>query len=335
MNPSNTRWNKNKALSYIQDLSLAFQKSRTLLTAMHFDVFTLIGERSLSAEDVANQLDFSIRGVERLLNALAALDILIKKDFKFSNTESSKTFLVQGSPDYLGNMEHLSSLWDNWGDLNQAVATGEPVNHHEITEKDEDWIEAYVSSNHWKACVESSDIIKMINLRDVNKVLDLGGGTGKYAVEFVKAKPNIEAVVFDFPNVISHTEKYIGKSGLTDRITTIGGDFHKDDLGSGYDMVVISNVVQYQSIWDNVKMLQKVYDSLNINGQLVIHDQIIDDDRKSPQRAALYALNMLINTKSGNCYTETDLWIMMKEAWFKNIKRVDTNFETSLMLGER
>lgn len=329
------KWNKNKSLAYIQDLSVAYQKSRTLLTAMHFDIFTIIGNREFTAEEVADQLDMSKRGIERLLNALTALNLLNKNEFKFSNTDSSKAFLVQGSPDYLGNMEHLSSLWDNWGELNKAVETGEPVNFHHIEEKDEEWIEAYISSNHWKACVESNDIIRKLNLKNVNKILDLGGGTGKYSVEFVKAKQDIEAVVFDYPSVIELTKKYIGKSGLSEKITTIGGDFQNDEIGKGYDMIFISNVINYQSIWQNVGMLQKAYDALNIGGQVVIHERIINDDRTAPVISALNSLNLLVNTKQGDCYTETDIWIMMKESWFKDIKRIDTNFDSNLMIGIR
>jgi SAM-dependent methyltransferase len=240
----------------------------------------------------------------------------MKKEFKFYNTESAKAFLVQGSSDYLGDMEHLSSLWDAWGDLNEAVAKGEPVKYEDLSEKDDEWIEAYISSNHWKACIEANEIINSINLRNVTKVLDLGGGTGKYAVEFVKAKSDIQAVVVDYPNVIEHTKDYIAKSGLSDKITTMSGDYlNLDSYGNDFDLVIISNIIQYNSIWTNVKMLQRIYDSLKSGGQLVIHDQIISDDRTSPEKAALYALNMLVNTKDGNCYTETDIWIMMKEAW--------------------
>jgi hypothetical protein len=66
MNQNVRKWNKSKALSYVEELSLAFKKSRTLLTAMHFDIFTLIGDRMLTAEDIANQLNISLKGVERL-----------------------------------------------------------------------------------------------------------------------------------------------------------------------------------------------------------------------------------------------------------------------------
>lgn len=329
------QWNKNKALSYIDELSYAFQKSRTLFAAMQFDIFTLIGDRHLSSDDIAEQLNLDKRATDRLLNALTSLGLLNKKDFNFSNTESSKTFLVKGSPDYLGNMEHLSTLWENWGGLSDAVKTGEPVNYEPIKEKNDEWLEAYISSNHWKASVEASDVIKHINLRDVNKVLDLGGGSGKYAVEFVRAKPDINAVVFDYPRVIEYASEYVGKSGLSDKISTIGGNVLTDDIGSGYDLIFISYVLQDYSIWDNVSILQKAYDALKVNGQCVVHEKIINDDRSSPEKAVLHSLNMLINTKAGDCYTETDIWIMMKEAWLKDIQRYDTDFESSLMTGIR
>jgi hypothetical protein len=94
-------------------------------------------------------------------------------------------------------------------------------------------------------------------------------------------------------------------------------------------------VINEFSIWDNVKILQKVFDSMKRDGWVVINEIIIDDDRTAPVHSALYALNMLVNTLEGDSYTETDIWIMLRESWFADIKRLETEFETTLMMGKK
>ena len=82
-------------------------------------------------------------------------------------------------------------------------------------------------------------------------------------------------------------------------------------------------------------LIKKVYYAIKPGGKIIIHDYIIDDDRTSPEEAALFALNMLVNTKAGDTYIYTDIWIMLQEAWFRDIYRIDTEKGTSLIIGTR
>lgn len=335
MKSLNIPFHNDKQKSYIHELAYSFQKSKVLFTAIELDIFTLLGDGFKTSKEIATEIGADERSTNRLMNALVTLELLEKKAMKFQNTDYSKRYLSRSSVDFLGDMTHVMHLWDKWNKLTEAVITGQPVDYKDINEKEDHWVEALVSSTHWTASKEAKDVIEFVEARGVKRFLDLGCGSGLYAMEFLKKHPSIEAVCFDVPKVIPHTKKHIKREGFEGKIEILEGDFMADNIGEGYDMIFVSNVVHEYSIWDNIKLLQKAYHALNPNGTIVLHDYIIDDNRTKPCTSVMMSLNMLVNTKAGDTYTETDIWVMLKESWFSDITKINTQHDTSIITGKK
>lgn len=323
------------SVSAILEIANAFKKSKTLLSACELDIFSTLGDEPKTSKEVSYDLGLSEKAVDRLMNALCCMQLLEKTGNKFTNTKGTRRFLVRGSQEYLGSMMHLTHMWETWGTLTEVIRTGESIRNAPINEKDDKWVKSFVKSMHRRSLMQAPDIVKMIDLSNVNKMLDLGCGSGLYSMEFVKEKPSIQAYAFDYPKVIEFADEHLKEAGLGNSVITMSGDVHKDDFGSGYDLVFVSFLLHYYSLWDNVKLLQKVYDSLNRGGTLVIQEHVIDDDRTQPEEAVVLSLHMLINTLGGDSFTETDLWIMLKEAWFKDFKNIKTMFGTNLIIAHK
>jgi hypothetical protein len=79
-------WNPGRLL----ELSGYYWKTCTLHAAVKLDVFTAIGDSHLGIEDIASNFGGDKRGVGMLLNALTAMNLLIKTDDQFSNTDAGK-----------------------------------------------------------------------------------------------------------------------------------------------------------------------------------------------------------------------------------------------------
>ncbi len=152
---------------------------------------------------------------------------------------------------------------------------------------------------------------------------------------FVRAKAGISATVFDLPNVVSLTQKYVEQEGLADKVKTVGGDYMVDDLGSGFDLVFLSAIIHSNSVEENRKLIRKCAQALNPNGQVVVQDFIMDEDRTSPAHGALFALNMLVGTEAGDTYTESEVRRWMEEAGLSNLIRKDTHFGATLIMSRK
>ncbi len=317
----------------IMEMVMAFQRSRVLLTAYELELFTVLGNESKSSAEVAGALGTEKRATDRLMNALCALELVDKRENRFSNTPLARRLLVKHSPDFMGNLYHMVNLWDTWSTLTQAVLKGTTVMEKKINDRGEEWLTAFIAAMHNRAKKHAPEVVGKLDLSKVTRVLDVGGGSGAYAMAFVKARPNINAAVFDLPNVIPITHRYIEKEGFAGKIKTIVGDYTVDQLGKGYDLIFLSAIIHSNSNEVNAKLLKKCSEALNPGGQVVIQDFIMDEDRTTPPSSALFALNMLVSTEAGDTYTESEVRDWMTAAGLTGIKRIDTPFGTSLIYG--
>ncbi len=322
--------------STITDSVYAFREARVLLTAYELDLFSLLGSGWKSSEEVARLAETNPRATDRLLNALCASGYLVKRKGEFSNTPLASRFLVKGNPGYLGGLMHQVSLWNSWGTLTDAVRMGSSVaRRHPANEHVVDWLAAFIAAMHTRATRQAPAIVSMINLKGVKRVLDVGGGSGAFSMAFVRARKGIAAVVFDLPSVTTLTNGYIDAENLGDQISVVAGDYTTDPLVAGFDLVFMSAVIHSNSSTINGQLFKKAFEALNSEGRLVVLDYIMNDDRTSPSAGAYFSLNMLVNTRDGDTYTESEVRGWMEDAGFDKVSRTKTRFGTELMTGKK
>ena len=316
-----------------RDIVYGFQTSRILLTSLEMEIFTALGEELKTSEEVSRILNSDARATDRLMNALCALDFLKKQNGKFSNTSFSSKYLVKGKPDYISNLMHSVNLWDSWSDLTSTIRAGKGVPR--VNSGSKIWLENFIEAMNYRAVKQVPGDISMLDLTEVRTVLDVGGGSGAYSMGFVKAKKDISAVVFDLPDVIPLTQKYIAEAGLEGKIKTIKGNYLYDDLGPGYDLIFLSAIVHSNSFEENKNLIQKCTKALNKNGQIVIQDYAMNEERTSPASGAFFALNMLVNTQAGDTFTENEIYSWLENAGLKNITRKDISHGAAQIVGRK
>jgi SAM-dependent methyltransferase len=305
----------------IQELANQFRASRVFLTAYELGIFTAVGDGSKTSEEVAKEIKTNPRATDRLMNALVTLSLLNKTHGKFSNTGLTAKHLVKGKPGYMAGLSHIVNLWDNWSTMTESVRRGTSAFIRKtVNERGEDWLEAFIAAMHSRK-QQAVMIAEMLDFTDVSSVIDIAGGSGLFVTEFLRRKPDMKAFVFDLPNVIPITEKYIRQEGFEGKVKMITGDYLKDDLGSGYDIAFLSAIIHSNSPDENKLLFSKCYKALNKNGKLVVVDWIMDESRTSPEAGAMFALNMLVATEAGDTYTESEVKNWMEETGFGSITR--------------
>jgi len=319
----------------IMDMARAFQRSRVLLTGYELGLFTVLGDESKTSFEVATALGTGDRATDRLMNALSAIGLLEKKRGRFSNSPLASRVLVKDKPDFMAGLMHSVHLWDSWSTLTQAVRHGKSVVSRDTNEWGEERLTAFIASMHQRACQQAPALVALLDLSGVSRVLDIGGGSGAYSMAFARAKEVIKATVFDLPNVIALSRGYIEKEGLSNKVEAVAGDYNADELGSGFDLVFLSAIIHINSPEGNRELIRKGAEALNPQGQMVIQDFVMDEGRTTPALGALFALNMLVATESGDTYTESEIRMWMEEAGLPDVVRKDTGFGSSLIIGRR
>ncbi len=295
----------------IRKIWSGFQSARVLLTANNYRVFDYL-KKHRTAKALAKDIDADRRAAEILLDALTGLGLVRKQKGRYKNTGMSSRYLVSGSSHYQGDIiKHADTLWDNWSGLDKVLRSGTPYRKSQNHS-------AFILGMHNLAVLKAREIVKWIGLRGVQKVLDLGGGPGTYAMEI--AKKGIHVTLFDTPETIKIARRIIKNKNMPN-IEFIRGDFLSDDIGEGYDLIFISQIFHSYPEKDSITVLKKCRKALKLNGRVVIQEFFIYEDRAHPVQSSLFSINMLVNTEEGRCYSPDEIKDWFLRTGFKKIRK--------------
>ena len=315
----------------VNELIRGFMASRAVLTALELDVFTAVAGGA-SGDQVAERIKTSPRGTAMLLNALVALKLLRKDNGVFKNTPVSARFFVTNSPDSARMaLLHTANLWRRWSNLSESVRTGTPA----AKAGDGGWVNTFIAAMDRNARERTQAVMNAVGTDGIQRILDLGGGSGAYSIAFARANPRASAEVLDLPDVIPLTQEYIRKAGLADRVHARAGDMLRDSLGTGFDLVLVSAICHMFSPAENRSLFQRARAALAPGGRLLVQDFILEPEKTAPRFATLFSLNMLVGTVGGASYSEQEYAGWLKEAGFPEVHRVRLPGPAGIMIGTR
>ena len=311
-------WNAGQLI----ELSGYFWKTGTLHAGVKLDIFTIIGDRRMGAAEIARKLDGAVKGVERLLNALTAMDLLEKTDDGYANLASVKALLSKDSGGYIGHIIlHHHHLVPSWVQLDQAVRSGNPVRTR-ASFSDEQWRKNFLMGMFNLAMGLAPQIVAVVDLSGCRHLLDLGGGPGTYAIHFCRHNPGLEATVFDLPTTRPFAEKTIAAFNLTQRIRFMEGDYLNDEINGRYDAIWLSHILHAEGPRQCQALIGKAVNALEPGGSIFVHDFFLNDRLDGPLFPALFSLNMLLGTDYGQSYCEGQVVDMLTNAGVRDVQRI-------------
>ena len=314
-----------------RELSLAeifqlgyYWETKILLTAVKLDVFSAIDERPKSGQDIAGRLQADPPTLGLLLNALVAMKLLTKEAELYGNSSIAIKYLVRSSPQYVGHLLLLHDAeWNNWGKLEETIRTGKRTVDRHVFETDPELGSHVLAVLNRIGQRSGPDLAKRLKLAGGERVCDLGGGAGTNAIAFCQVYPDLHATVFDLPETLKLTEKTVKEAGLESRITLHPGDFNRNPLGGPYDVVLMSDILHYQTFDMNQDLVKKVYGALAPGGRLVVKDRFLDEAGTGPAWTTAFAVHILVNTQKGSCFQASDAMQWLYAAGFSSVVELE------------
>jgi ubiquinone/menaquinone biosynthesis C-methylase UbiE len=318
----------------ILELARGFMASRVLLSGAELDLFTLLAKESLTAEEIAAATKTELRGVAILLDALSALGFLVKKDGRYLAEPSAAPLLSAAAPDSILPMVlHMGTVWHNWSEITDIVLGKTTAGLKTKGALAQGNRKAFIGAMHVVASKAAPEVVAAINPGQARRLLDVGGGSGTYTLAMLSAMPEMRATLFDLPPVIEMARERVQAADMLDRVELVNGDFYKDDLPSGHDLVLLSAIIHQNGYEQNEVLYGKIYRALNPGGRIVIRDHVMSADRTQPLEGALFAVNMLAGTAGGRTYTFEEIKDGLTAAGFTRINLIQTKGMFSLVEG--
>lgn len=308
----------------IFELSGKYWESFALHTGVELDIFTLLDEEGMTIDEIATELSLSKRGTKVLVSALTALGFLEKEGEIYYDSRDAVEFLSKNSPEYLGYIvKHHHYLSKYWVSLPKAVKTGNPVKKRSLHKPEKNELEAFLMGMFNNASLIAPKVADLLDLRECTTLLDLGGGPGTYAIHFCLKNPQLEAKVYDLSQSSVFANKLISGFGLKSRIKFVPFDFTKESIKEKFDAVWLSHILHGEGEKTARKIVKKAVSSLNKKGKIFIHEFVLDDEGCGPLFPAIFSLNMLVVTKKGKSYTESEIKNFLISSGVEEIETLD------------
>ncbi len=325
----------------IMKLGFGYWASKTLLSAVEFGLFTELAGGPLDAQSIGKRLKLHPRGLHDFLDALVALGMLTKSGGHYANTPETAHFLDRNKVSYVGGFLQMSSvrLYSFWGNLTEALRTGEPQN--EAKQGRDLFDEIYKNPEHLRSFLKAMTGISLRTAAVIaqkfpwtsyKSFADIGAAEGCIPAAVAEAHPHLKGIGFDLPGVQPHFEAYIAGHNLSSRVSFKGGDFFADPL-PGADVLIMGRILHDWSVARRRELIGKAFAVLPDKGALLIYETIIDDERRQNAFGLLMSLNMLIETREGADYTGADCMGWMKEAGFRETRVEHLLGPDSMVIG--
>jgi ubiquinone/menaquinone biosynthesis C-methylase UbiE len=316
----------------LQDVSRGYQSSVVLLTACKMGVFDALGDASRTARDLAGALRLDARALEIVLLALAS-DGFLKADGKggFRVADKYAPYLLSdGARTQASILRHQYNCLQRWRQLAEVLRTGKPAPRDEEGPDD---MRAFIRGMSDISRMSSAEVADKVDLSPFRRMLDVGGGPATASIEFARRHPALRCVVFDLEGPLGIAREEIAKAGLADRIETRAGDYYHDAFGEGFDLVYISNIIHSMAPDDVPMLFEKSRRALASGGTIIVKDFFLEDDRISPNVAALFSVNMLVGTEAGRSYTLRETQEMLSRVGFTDFQEVEVAAASKLLIA--
>ena len=299
----------------------------------------------MDADTLATQHKLSPRAVRTVLSMLASLGLLVQRDGRYGITETTRHYLLSGSPYDWGG---LMSVWSErlpYHEQLVALLRGEPASPpgagSDGRKPSDAWAEGKVGAQmaqriahfmHAHSATAAVGAARTGDWQGVRRLLDVGGGSGVFANAIAERHPHIHCTVMDLTAMCDAAQEYINASAAKGRVDTIAVDMFRQPWPRGYDALFFSNVFHDWSSATCLDLARKAYDVLPGGGRIVLHEILLDDHGDGPRTAAAFSLLMLLGTE-GQQFTFPALRDILQDAGFTNVTATTTHSYYSLVQG--
>ena len=324
---------------YLEDLATGYWFSEVLFTAVELDVFNQLEPEGMTTAEIAEALDMPPSGLERFLQALGVIGLIVSDGERYFNTKLSSDYLVVGKSDYQGD----SILWrkglrEGWQNLAENLKAGGRVNFPVDEEDPEQFagrIRKYINAMDNIAITKVAEILPFFEgLELKGELLDVGTGSGAIAGGFLENFPNLSATLVDIQEVLNYTRELMEKKGFGKRVYYMPTNILEpwSAAKEGFDLVILSNIIHAYSEEEIPLILDRASKRLKAGGIMVIHDFFPEH---FSAKAALLDLNMFINTYNGRIFSGN--WVREQLAMSKlyTTELIPLATDTALIFASR
>ncbi len=322
-----------------------------LLTAAvaHFNVFGRLATRPMSLDELRAELGLAERPAIVLLTALRAFGLLFLDQTGRLNLSplarehlrpgsiydvSGYFGLAAGSPGVQGMIERLQTNRPAGLKPNEEGAAFIYREGLDSAMEKDAKARSFTLTLAGRARNVAPVLAERLPLPNARRLLDVGGGTGLYSIAWLQRHPELQAIVWDRPEVLKVTRETASAYGVSDRMEFLEGDMLVDPLPDDVDVILLSNVLHDWDVPECQALLNRCADALPPDGRLLIHDVFLNDTLDGPLPIALYSA-ALFTLSEGRAYSAAEYREWLRNAGLAPLDPIQTLVHCAVLEGRK
>jgi demethylspheroidene O-methyltransferase len=325
-----TRWIARRRARELFDLCAGFVYSQVLVACVELRLFERLAEGPATVADLAPRLGLSMAAAERLLEAAAALRLTERRGGQRYGLGVLGAAML-GNPGVAAMVDHHRLLYSDLREPATLLRRGGP------TALSRFWAYARRSSSDELAAAQVADYTALMSasqplvageildaypLGRHRCLLDVGGGDGAFAVAAAARAPQLRVLLFDLPPVAERARARFAAAGLAGRASAVGGDFVRDALPPGADVVSLVRVVHDHDDDVALRLLRAARQALPPGGRLLLAEPLAATPGSEP--VAAYFHVYLWAMGQGRPRSAAQLAALLQAAGFDRVRQVAT-----------
>ena len=288
-------------------------------------LFPALAAGPLATEALANAIGVAARPLGIVLGLLAALGFVVRREGHWGLTTVSRTYLLPDGQFYWGPLLAGSRANPGHLDLMGALRPGEhdstkgrPVENWESGELEVEQAKGIARFMHAHSLPAAIGAARTGRFAGVDKLLDVGGGSGCYAIAAALANPEMRATIMELPAMCEAAQDYIDDAGVGDRVGTKAVDMFREEWPGGYDALFFSNIYHDWNEETCAELSAKAFAALPKGGRIFLHEQLMADTLDGPVTTASFSVLMLLGTR-GKQYSLPEFRSILEGAGFTGV----------------
>jgi O-methyltransferase domain/Dimerisation domain len=320
------------ARSILLQASLGPMLSKALCIAVQLNIADLLKDGSKSATELAEATGTHAPSLYRMLRFLSGFEIFVEDDGGLFALTDLSQFICSDSPDSLRDWILFNTeawRWDIVQAMQDSIFTGKTAyevlyqkNIYEVLPEKPEWNATFNKGvQSWTGRLPEA-LLNVYDFSQVKTIVDIGGGLGSLLAPILKANPNLRGILFDRPQVLQDSKKFVESHGVVDRCEFVGGNF-LNAVPEGGDLYLISYVFTDWPNEDCIRVLHNCSQVMAPNAKVLILEPFVGS-RNQPTIGKAADLIMLLET-GGRIRDEQEWETILQKTPFTPTKIIPTN----------
>lgn len=312
------------------DICAGFVYTQVLLACVRLDLFAKLRNGPRTVAELAESTKLAESSIERLVTAAISLRLLSARS---GNRVGLGTLgaAVAMDPSIAAMVEHHTTLYVDLYDPVALLSSEKPATGMAaywpyaaadrpaaLSESD---VATYTALMATSQKMIAAEVVAAYDFSRHRRLLDVGGGDGTFVSAVASVAPQLQLTLFDLPAVAAIAAGRFNSTGLSGRAAAVGGDFYRDRLPAGADIVTLVRVLFDHDDASALSILRAARLALSSGGTLLIAEPMSGAAGAGPVMDAYFSFYLLAMGR-GRSRSAREFEELLTEAGFSSARVV-------------